>query len=74
MNNTNNGSDTQLFPIGLKKASFNSSVHFVLSPLNNSIGYLVLLKFNMTPEIDSTYQDYDYWKIFCPSGTILNYS
>ena len=74
MNNTNNGSDTQLFPIGLKKASFNSSVHFVWSPLNNSIGNLVLLKFNMTPEINSTYQDYHYWKIFCPSGTILKYS
>jgi hypothetical protein len=68
---TNNDTEIQLFPIGLNTTTLNSSIHLILSPLNNSIGYLVLLKLNMTPKINSTFQDYDHWRIFCPSGNIL---
>jgi hypothetical protein len=69
--NTTNDTSTQLYPIGLNKTTFNSSIHLILSPLNNSIGYLILLKLNTTPRVNSTFQDYDHWKIFCPSGNIL---
>jgi hypothetical protein len=67
----NNETNRQLFPIGFNKSTVNSSIHVELSPVKISIGYLVLLKLNMTPRINSTFQDYDYWKMFCPSGILL---
>ncbi len=67
----NNETNRQLFPIGFNKSTVNSSSHVELSPVKISIGYLVLLKLNMTPRINSTFQDYDYWKMFCPSGILL---
>jgi hypothetical protein len=66
--NIYNNSEQQLFPIGFNISALNSSFHIELSPLNNSIGYLVLLKYNMTPRFNSKFQDYDKSKIFCPSG------
>jgi hypothetical protein len=69
----NNSFEKQhLFPIGFSKTGLNSSIHLEISPLNSSIGYLVLLKLNMTPRINSTFQDYTFWKMFCPSGNIFS--
>ena len=69
-----NNTAKQLFPISITTKALNSSIHLELSPTNTIIGYFVSLKFNMTPIINSTFQDYDCWNIFCPSGnlTILN--
>ena len=67
--NNNNDSESKLFLIGLNVTALNSSIHVEISPLNSSIGYLVLLKFNMTPRINSTFKDYDYWNMFCPFGS-----
>ena len=69
--NHNNDSESKLFPIGLNVTALNSSIHVEISPLNSSIGYLVLLKFNMTPRINSTFKDYDHWNMFCPSGSYM---
>ena len=64
----NNGTESQLYPISFTKTAMNSSLHIEFSPLNFSIGYLVLLKFNSTPKINSTLQEFDSWKMFCPAG------
>ena len=63
----NNRTD-ELFPIGITTNTLNSSIHVEFLPLNLSVGYLVLLKFNMTPKINATIQSYDQWQLFCPSG------
>jgi hypothetical protein len=68
-NNKNNSEKQELFPIGLKLETQNSSIHIEISPFDSSVGYLVLLKFNMTPRINSKFgQDYHNWKLFCPAG------
>jgi hypothetical protein len=67
-NYKNNSEKQELFPIGLKLETHNSSIHIEISPFDASVGYLVLLKFNMTPRISSFGQDYDNWNLFCPSG------
>jgi hypothetical protein len=68
-NNKNISEKQELFTIGLKLETQNSSIHIEISPFDSSVGYLVLLKFNMTPRINSKFgQDYDNWKLFCPSG------
>jgi hypothetical protein len=68
-NNKNISEKQELFTIGLKLETQNSSIHIEISPFDSSVGYLVLLKFNMTPRINSSFgQDYDNWKLFCPSG------
>jgi hypothetical protein len=66
-----NQTEQQFLPVGLNKSMVNSSIHLELSPVIISIGYLVLLKLNMTPRINSTFQDYNYWRMFCPSGIYI---
>jgi hypothetical protein len=71
MNSTNlknNGTKSQLYPIVFTKAAMNSSLNIEFSPLNYSVGYLVLMKFNSTPKINGTLLDFDSWRMFCPSG------
>jgi hypothetical protein len=68
-NNKNISEKQELFTIGLKLETQNSSIHIEISPFDSSVGYLVFLKFSMTPRINSKFgQDYDNWKLFCPSG------
>lgn len=60
----------QLFPISFNISTSNASIHLEISPVNNSVGYIMLIKFGMTPRINSTFQDYDNWALFCPSGLL----
>ena len=64
----NNNTESDLFPIGITTSILNSSIHVELLPVNVSVGYLFLLKFNMRPKINETFQSYHHWKLFCPSG------
>ena len=66
----NNRKGSQLFPLGFNLTASNASIHLEFSPLNTSVGYIVLLKFNMTPRLNSTYSDYDSWRLFCPTGEL----
>ena len=66
----NNRPGSQLFPIAFNVTSSNASIHLEFAPLNSSVGYVILLKFNMTPKLNSTYQDYDSWRLFCPQGKL----
>lgn len=60
--------DKQLFFLDFNISASNSSFHLEISPLDSSIGYLILLKLNTTPIITESYHDCDIWKMFCPSG------
>jgi hypothetical protein len=48
----------------------NVSFHIQLKPIDLRTGYVVLMKFGQTPILNSTFQSFDYWKIFCPSGKV----
>jgi hypothetical protein len=54
----------EFFPLAFNITTLNGSLHAEIAPLNLSVGYVVLVKFNQTPTI----QDYNSWKLFCPSG------
>ena len=46
----------------------NASIHIELKPLNESIGYLIVLKLGHLPVINSTYADYSSFNAICPSN------
>ena len=46
------------------------SVHFELHPLNISLSYLFIYKFDRSPVLNSSVQQIDGWTIFCPSSKI----
>jgi hypothetical protein len=52
--------------------STNASIHIELKPINESIGYLVALKFGSSPIINETYSNYDSFKLICPSKQFFN--
>ena len=45
----------------------NASLHIQIKPNDTNLGYLALLKFNATPFLNSSYKDYDSFRIFCPN-------
>ena len=69
----NNRPAGQFFPLGLNVSASNSSIHLEFAPELTTVGYLVLLKFNMTPRMNSTFSDYDSWRMFCPTTGLMKY-
>jgi hypothetical protein len=51
--------------------STNASIHIELKPIDESIGYLIALKFGSSPIINETYSSYDEFKLICPSKYFL---
>ena len=49
--------------------SENASIHIELKGLT-SIGYVIVLKYGHSPIVNSTYADYDSFKIICPSKNL----
>ena len=45
----------------------NASIHIEINPLNQTIGYLIVMKLGFMPILNSTSADYTSFKIFCPS-------
>jgi hypothetical protein len=62
-------SAVQIMPILVTANSTNASIHIQLRAKRPNVGYLFLFKFGATPILNSTYKNYDYWKIFCPNST-----
>jgi hypothetical protein len=48
--------------------SSNASIHIELEPLNEKLGYILVIKLGSIPIINSTYSYYSAFKIFCPSN------
>jgi len=46
--------------------SSNASIHIELQPLDKSLGYVIVMKLGSTPIINSTYSNYDAFRVFCP--------
>ncbi|CAF1602837.1 unnamed protein product, partial [Adineta ricciae] len=44
------------------------SLHFEVHPLNHTVGYLFIYKFDRIPQLNSSINDIDGWSLFCPSN------
>ena len=44
------------------------SVHFEIQPLNTSLGYLFIYKFDTAPILNSSVNQIDGWTLLCPSS------
>jgi hypothetical protein len=44
------------------------SVHFEIRPLNISLGYLFIYKFDQSPQLNSSVNQIDGWTVLCPSS------
>jgi len=44
------------------------SVHLEMHPLNTSLGYLFIYKFDSSPILNSSVNQIDGWTLFCPSS------
>ena len=44
------------------------SVHIEIEPLNSSIGYLLIYKFDQIPQLNQSIYQIDDWIVFCPSN------
>jgi hypothetical protein len=47
------------------------SVHFEMRPLNTSLAYLFIYKFDQTPLLNSSINLIDGWTLFCPISNVL---
>ncbi|CAF0973552.1 unnamed protein product, partial [Brachionus calyciflorus] len=60
---------SQILPNSFDIQTSNASIHIEIQPDVidiNTIGYLVLVKFGHSPQMNSTYKNYNYWKLMCP--------
>jgi hypothetical protein len=44
------------------------SLHFEMRPLNTSLGYLMIYKFDGSPQLNSSINQIDGWSLLCPSS------
>jgi hypothetical protein len=49
------------------------SVHFEIQPLNTSLGYLFIYKFDTAPILNSSTSQIDGWTLLCPSSEFFLY-
>lgn len=49
-------------------ATISISIHFEIHPLDSSLGYLFIYKFDQTPVLNSSISLIDGWTLLCPSG------
>ncbi|CAF1500386.1 unnamed protein product, partial [Adineta steineri] len=49
-------------------SSLSISIHFEISPLDTSLAYLFIYKFDQSPQLNSSLHLIDGWTLFCPSN------
>lgn len=49
------------------------AVHFDLQPVNGSISYLVIYRFDHSPILNSSVQEIDGWTLFCASSKCISF-
>ena len=50
-----------------------SSIHLQMQPLNESLAYLMIYKFDQSPVLNSSMKVIDGWSLFCPLSNIFDY-
>lgn len=49
-------------------ASLPVSAHWEMQPLNTTLAYLLIYRFDHIPQLNSTTEQIDGWQLLCPSG------
>lgn len=75
MSNVTMTSANQLFTLSTNLTSVNQSITFEIEPHDQSLGYLLALRYAEIPVLNSTHQIFDLLQVFCPSSkqTIINF-
>ncbi len=55
----------------LNNRNLSVSLHFEIRPLNISLGYLFIYRFDDAPQLDSSINLIDGWSLLCPSSKLL---
>jgi hypothetical protein len=50
------------------------SLHFEMHPLNASLGYLLIYRFDNSPQLNSSINQTDGWSLFCPLSELFSFS
>jgi hypothetical protein len=58
---------------GFLVQKYNVSIHYHIEPTNELLGYFAAMYFGGNPYLNSTFQRYHMWRIFCPWGKIYLY-
>ena len=53
-------------------ATLSISVHLEMRPLNISLGYLLIYRFDGPPQLNSSISQIDGWSLFCPSSKFFS--
>jgi hypothetical protein len=69
-NNTVNNGPFNLHFINISQSNLNISisVSFEIRPLNVTLGYMMIYKFDSVPQLNSSINEIDGWSLMCPSG------
>jgi len=65
-----NNRQFNLYFINITQINMNISlsIHFEMHPLNNNLGYMLIYKFDDSPQLNSSIQRIDGWTILCPQS------
>jgi hypothetical protein len=72
INNALEALNSIFLPSTFRIKSKNASIHIEIKPLIQVKSYLIALKFGYMPIINSTYSDYDSFRIYCPSKNLVS--
>jgi len=50
------------------------SLHFEMHPLNTSLGYLLIYRFDDSPQLNSSINQTDGWSLLCPLSEFFSFS
>jgi len=73
MNSTNHHLLFNLHYVNLTQSNKNLtiSLHFEMHPLNISLAYLLIYKFDSSPQLNSSIKQIDGWSLFCPLSKFI---
>jgi hypothetical protein len=54
----------------VQSSNLTVSVHIEMEPLNTSLAYLMIYKFDSSPQLNSSTNLTDGWSLFCPSSEL----
>ncbi len=49
------------------------SIHIEMKPLDASVGYLLIYRFDSSPQLNSSINQIDGWSLFCPSSKLSSF-
>jgi hypothetical protein len=52
----------------ISNVNLTMSLHLEMCPLNTSLGYMLIFKFDGAPQLNSSINRTDGWSLFCPSS------